>query len=266
LLNSSGQIERSARLSATTQVTAATPQVIYWANQTGIHITPWESKTSTASDWLSPVEKNETKFHRWSDLIMIDNQNLLGFSNRKTLLGLQIREDPSRHLAQSGILDLESKAIGNGTYDGELYWLALEDGSGIAIDPRSLFIRQQARFKSTPTAGPWRVGSAVYVELDATKLSARNAKQFDKESWSVSLGNSPLASAPFPLDEKHLFLCKNDGNYLVVEADSGKKITEGKLPAAISCPPVTSSQQLFLGLKNGSVVTVDIQKLLSGKK
>ncbi len=266
LLNSSGQIERSARLSATTQVAAATPQVIYWANQTGIHITPWESKISTASDWLSPVGKDETKFHRWTDLIAIDNQNLLGFSNRKTLLGLQIREDPSPHLAQSGIFDLESKAIGKGAYDGELYWLALEDRSGIAIDPRSLVIRQQARFKSTPTAGPWRVGSAVYVELDATKISARNAKQFDKENWSISLGNSPLASAPVLLNEKHLFLCKNDGTYLVVEADSGKKINERKLPAAISCPPLLTDKTLHLGLKTGSIISVTLDDLLSKKE
>jgi len=266
LLNASGQIERSARLSATTQVVAATPQFIFWANQTGIHITPWETQTSTASDWLSPVGKNETKFHRWTDLIMIDNQNLLGFSNRKTLLGLQIREDPSRHLAQSGILDLESKAIGNGAYDGELYWLALEDQSGIALDPRSLVIRQQTKFKSTPTAGPWRVGSAVYIELDATELSARNAKQFDKEKWTVSLGSSPLASAPFQLDEKHLFLCKNDGAYVVVDTDSGKKVTEGKLPAAISCPPIITSQTLHLGLKTGAIVSIALDDLLRKKE
>ncbi len=265
LLNSSGQVARSMQLSAAAQKIAGTPQAVFWADRAGIHYTPWDTTTPAVADWLSPVEKEETKFHNWTDLIAIDKQTLLGLSNRRTLIGLQIREDPSRHLAQSGLIELESKTIGSGTYDGKLYWLALEDGSSIAFDPRSLVIRHQARFKSTPTAGPWRVGTAVYTELDATKLSARSAKQFDKENWSLSLGNSPLTSAPFLLDEKRLFLCTNDGTYLVVEADSGKKISEGKLPAAISCPPVTVDKLLFLGLKNGSVATVEFSALL-GKK
>ncbi len=266
LLNSSGQIERSVQLPAVAQVVAATSQAVYWANQTGIHFTRWEVNTPSVADWLSPVEKNDTKFHHWTDLVAVDNQTLLGFSNRETLLGLQIREDPSRHLAQSGILHLESKAIEAGMYDGELYWLALEDGSGLAVDPRSLVIRQQAKFKSTPTAGPWRAGSSVYIELGATHLSAREAKHFETEQWSLPLGNSPLASAPFLLDEQHLFLCKNDGTYLVVETDSGKKVTEGKLPAAISCPPVLTNKTLYLGLKTGSIVSVALDELLRKKE
>ncbi len=265
LLNSSGQIERSVQLSANAQTLTATSEKIFWANHTGIHITSWEPQKSAASDWLSPVGKDETKFQNWSDLIAIDDQNVLGFSDRKTLLGLQIREDPSRHLAQSGVFDLDSKAVGEGAYDGELYWLALEDRTGIAIDPHSLVVQQRAKFKSTPTAGPWRVGSSVYVELGATELSARSAKEFDREKWSVSLGNSPLVSAPFQLDENRLFLCKIDGTCLVVETKSGKILSEKKLPAAISCTPVLIEKTLHLGLKTGSIISIPLDELLSSR-
>lgn len=263
LLNSSGQTKRSIQLPKKAQIAAASPQAVYWANKSGIHRTAWDSNDSPVSGWLSPIKKNVTKSHHWTDLIAVDDQAVLALSNRETLIALQIREDPRRHLGQSGMLQLKPKAIGAGTFDGQLYWLALENGSIIAIDPHSLVIRQQEKIDALPSAGPWRVDSSVYIELDSSHLSARDAKQIKTEKWSFPLDKSPLATAPFLLTENRLFLCQLNGRYLVLDAGSGKKITEGTLPAPPSCQPILVEQTLYLGLNSGSVISMPLDKLLS---
>jgi len=266
LLNRSGQSVHSIHLPEIPERATASSKTIYWADKTGIHVSAWNSDAAPVSAWLSPIEKEPRKFQAWTDLIAVDEQNVLAFNDRKTLLGLQVRKDPHLHLGESGTVELESKAIGTGVYDGNLYWLALENNSGIALDPRSLVIRQQTKFDTRPSAGPWRVGSFVYVELEASRITCRDAKEFSTEKWTLPLEGSPLSIAPFPLNANQLLLCRNNGSYFVADMETGKILAKGRFPAAPSCLPLLVDQTLYVGLKSGSVASFSLDQLLSNTK
>ncbi len=236
-------------------------QSLFWCDAHGVHQISLGASNTTIDSWTFPSREAGTPPPVWQDLVAINETSLLGLFNQRELLALQQREDPRRYLGEVGSLTLPASVVDAGSLVNETYYLALANGQLLALDTQSLVVRRQAELPSRPTAGPWSVADHLFVEIDTQELLALALPDISQVDWKLPL-SAPLAISPIPLNETQLLVGLTSGELLLVEQASGRELNRLQLPASLGCRPRILDQSLLLGLRNGTLLTLPLQRIL----
>lgn len=229
---------------------------LFWCDERGLHHQQLGEGGSAVESWLFPAQAAGAESAPrviWQDLVVVDEDTVLGLWNRSRLQTWQIREENRRYLAEAGALTLPEPARGPGCLTSAGYHIALNVGEWLTLDPATLVVRQRTELEQPASGGPWSVGDALYVESGQARLLAYAPGELTQPAWSLEL-TSPLAFPPQAHNTEQLLLSLADGSLLQVHRSDGTLTQRWQLPSPLSAPPLQTESELLLPLKNGTIL------------
>ncbi|HCS52556.1 PQQ-binding-like beta-propeller repeat protein [Rubinisphaera sp.] len=260
-INPLGQVEHSGKLS---ELCLSTPAIsggnFLWVGQKGIHLTSMTDFQDVADPWFTEVSAQGKPPRNITQLISLSDERFIAVANDQSLIELTIKEDPRRHLAETGRFDCDGKIVNQISTDNDIITIATNNGQLLEVDAQSLLLIRQRNLPGNPLSEPQRIGSHLLIEVEDNQLIAFST-QMEQVDWTLSLEKSVLATELLSLSENRILACLQNGNVLVIDSQSGQIVNSRKLTSAASCPPLMRSTEVDFALTEGAVVTIPRNQL-----
>ena len=166
--------------------------------------------------------------------------------------GPQAAPDPFFPLQIGWTAELPAPAAAQPAFDGEHAYLALRDGTLVAVRLRDGSVAWNVR---QPTALAPAAGGGTVVVAEATTLTALAAESGDP-LWSFDLGAAPSTA---PLRGAGWLIVALEGGVLVALDDAaGRELWRRDMGGAMPMPPAFGGRRLFVPIDDGRLAALNL--------
>jgi len=197
---------------------------------------------------------------RWKQLEKMDDQQCLVLNNQSRLSRVQYRSQPAAHLAEVVKRTFDSAVDFNFVLANNKVYLADIEGDVYQLDAANLDTLQKLSLKAPVTNHVWLQKNYLLVETGNNKLHCFNVSPRLKSLWSTDVTH--LAGMPL-LVEEELHLTMQNGEYYVLNAETGKQLSQTQLNQTLNHGPALLGKTVVLISIDGTIYPAE--QLMSEK-
>lgn len=212
------------------------------------------SGSGLVRDYVAPVEQNETPV--WKYVVALDDEQVIAVDDRNTLLRIQLRQSPVRHLAPASELKLDHPIdVAPVTHKGNVIFA---DASGrlAMIDGSSMETRFETQLKPEVRRPLWRVDDLLFVQSGEARLHCFRISDTLEPAWDVPIEGGSVAGPPM-MHKGKILVALTDGRVVLLSPDDGSVQATANLGQATDHGPESLGEYVVVPALDGTLYRVD---------
>ena len=215
----------------------------------------WPSSSADAppDDFIAPLEAEQA--HRWQQLAVLDDQQIITLNQRGRFARLQWRLEPEPHLASVAQLSLKTRLdVPLAVHDGNIYLADLRP-HGLMIEAATFDTAAEVEWKQPATNELWVNSSGVLVEMGGGVLHCYDVGSEWTLRWQLKLPAQTLAGRPL-WEKDRLWVACRDGQVMLVDSGDGGVIAQCALNQPLAGGPRRLGNVVFVTTADGTLINV----------